>query len=419
MIARLATRNIWRNRWRTGLTIGGIAVGVALLVWTLAYIKGMSDAMVRGATSSEHGQVQIAQTEWLDTPSPRHAFPIDDATLQAVRSTEGVANAAPRVHVFGLVGDERTSVVAHISGVDPKPESDTTVVVDGLKSGRWLSPTPPEYPDPREVVLGSGIARQLDAEVGSEVVLFFEASDGSLGNDLLEVVGIVHTGNSAIDRMYAYMHIADVQYAAALEGQIHEIAVRVDSVPDAAEVAKRIAAKHQAALGEEVTIRPWTEVVPAIAKMVEVSNQSDLIMFAIVYLIIAFGIFNTQRMSALERRREFGVTLAIGVAPRQIFGVVVVETLIITLAGAVAGVALGALASWYFVVHGLNLAAFGDVGDFQYMGVSFGSSILFRVDAWVLLKPIIYIVPIALLCGLLPAWNAARVEITNAISGRS
>jgi ABC-type antimicrobial peptide transport system permease subunit len=97
----------------------------------------------------------------------------------------------------------------------------------------------------------------------------------------------------------------------------------------------------------------------------------------------------------------------------------VLETVIITLMGALLGVVLGALASWYFVVNGLNLSAFGDVGDFQYMGVSFGSSIPFRVDFWVLAKPVLYITPVAVLCGILPARNAATVHITNAISGRS
>lgn len=420
MILRLAMRNIWRNGWRTGLTMGGIAVGVALLVWTLAYIVGMNDAMIRGATATENGQIQIASAEWIDSPTTRHAFGYSDELLDAIESTDGVSAASPRVHAFGLVGDEKTSVVSRIVGVVPSHEEATTVVVDGLESGRWLQDDPPDYPAPREVVLGQGIARQLDAQVGTELVLFFEASDGSLGNDLLKVVGIVKTGNSAIDRMYAYVPLADLQYAAALDSEINEVAIRVEDLQRTPQVVDRLNELPQFESADaDLQIRPWTEVVPQIAQIVELTERSDLILFAIVYLIVAFGIFNTQRMSALERRREFGVTLAIGVSPAQLFGVVLAETILLTLIGAIIGVALGALASSYFVVYGLDLSAFGEVGDFQYMGISFGESIPFRLTFSVLAKPVIYITPVAVLSGLYPAWQSARTVITDAISGRS
>jgi len=153
--------------------------------------------------------------------------------------------------------------------------------------------------------------------------------------------------------------------------------------------------------------------------MIDVSQQSDLILFAMVYLIVAFGLFNAQRMSALERTREFGVILAIGVKPLQLFGTVLLETIFVTLVGALIGAGLGAALSWYHTVYGLDLSLFSDRANFDVMGISFSNRLYFSVTLNAVFKPVIYIVPVAFLCGIWPAWKAARLSAVEAISGRT
>ena len=418
MIGKLALRNLTRNRWRTVLTVAGVAIGVAMLIWMNGYLWGFHDEMIRGATAADLAQVQIASAEWVETPSARHTFAGPPDLLAMIEAAPGVVAAAPRVTLFGLVGNEERSVVAKIIGVDPAREAKTTVVASGLTEGVWLSETPPVYPAPREVVLGVKFARQLQVKVGEEVVGFFEAADGALGNELMKVVGIVDTGNSLIDRQGAFLHIADMQLAAAMEGQLHQIAVKIANPNMAGEVASDITKR----IGrEELAVRSWDEIMPEIKGMVDLMKNSDIIMYIFVYILVAFGLFNAQRMSALERRREFAMMMAIGVSPRRLFGTVMAETVLIAMAGAMVGAIIGGAASWYFVINGLDLAAFNTGGDvnFDVMGISFSSRLYFTLSPEHIFRPIAVLVPFAVLCGLWPAIYSARVEMTAALSGRS
>lgn len=418
MIGKLALRNLTRNRWRTALTIAGVAAGVGILIWLNGYLSGFANEMVRGATAADLGQVQVASKEWVETPSARHSFEGDPAFVQKLENVDGVVAASPRVNLFGLVGNEDRSVVARLVGVDPERESNTTVVASGISEGRWLSGKPAEYPAPREVVLGKKFAQQLKVKVGDELVAFFEAADGSLGNELLEVVGIVSSGSSAIDRQTAYMHLSDLQVAAAMEDRFHQVAIKVANPDEAKGVATRVGAVLER---EELVARSWAEIMPEIQQMVETMKYSDIVMYIFVYILVAFGLFNAQRMSALERRREFAMMMAIGVTPRQLFWTVLVETVLIAIAGAMAGAILGGAATWFFVVNGLDLAAFNTGTDvnFEVMGISFSNRLYFVLTPLSVFKPMAVLVPFAVLCGLWPAVSAARVEITTALSGRN
>ena len=420
MIVRLALRNLLRNRWRTVLTAGGIAVSVAVMVWMLGLTDGLIAEMARGATVVDSGQVLVQTDDYVEEPASYKAFEYDPDVIDDLQSTEDVIGASPRVRLYGLVGNEKRSQVAQIIGVDAQREARTTPVEDSVAQGRWLSEAPEPPPAPREVVLGEGLFKQLDVELGTELVVFLEASDGSLGNELLEVVGVVKTGDANIDRTGAYVHLDDAQYIGALDGRIHEIAVVTDPEASAFAVRDRVL-PHVAGLEAEsdLVARTWHEVKPAIAQMVETADLSYLFLYVIVYLVAALGILNTQRMSALERRREFGVMMAIGVTPGLLFWIVVVETVLLAAIGGGIGALLGGGLTYWLELYGLDMALFGSGADFSMMGVSFSDRIYAQLTARTILEPLLVLVVTSILVGLAPAIQAIRTDITTAISGRN
>ena len=418
MITKLAIRNLTRNRSRTLLTIAGVAVGVAILVWLKGYLMGFHDEMIRGATAADLGQIQIASKAWIETPSSQNTFTTNGEMVQQVTGISGVTSASARVIAFGLVGDEERSAVARLVGVDPVDEANTTVVAQSVAEGRWLKPQPEPYPAPREVVVGQHLANQLKVKVGQELVAFFEAADGSLGNELLNVVGIVSSGSSAVDRQTVFINLKDLQVGAAMEGQVHQIAVRIEN-PNRADELKDVVT---AAIDRpELQARSWAQVMPEIKSMVDLMKNSDIIMYVFVYILVAFGLFNAQRMSALKRRREFAMMVAIGVTPRQLFWSVMMETVLLALLGAVAGALMGAAFTYYFVVNGLDLGAFTSSGEMNLdmMGMTFSPILFFSLEPSYLLTPILVLVPFAVVCGLLPALQAARIDINRELNGRN
>ena len=447
--AKIGLRNLARNRWRSGLTLGGIAVSVGFMVWILGFMEGWMGAMVQGATATETGQVQVHTRAFAENPRVYESFPVTDSLLETVRRVSGVVAVSPRLKLNGLIGHEEKSQVARIFGVDPALEAETTPVASAVVEGRWLSQDPPSYPAPREVVLGAGMARQLRVGPGDELVVFVEAADGSMGNDLLNVVGVVRTSNTSVDRMTAYMHIGDAGFMAALDAQAHELAIKTDQLLLAEETAWRIAAALGAETTESMTepdggptaagtipsagavprvpgtkdpdallVQPWQEIMPSIYQMLVVSRQSNWFTYLLIYLVAAIGLVNTQRMSALERKREFGVLMAIGMRPRRMFRMILSESLVLGVLGGLIGTALGLGISWYHATAGLDLASFTDKGEFTVMGVAFSGKIYSILTPMAALQPILIMVLVAFLAGLWPAFKSARLDPAPTIAGR-
>jgi ABC-type lipoprotein release transport system permease subunit len=288
------------------------------------------------------------------------------------------------------------------------------------------------------------MANQLRVGPGDELVVFVESADGSMGNDLLEVVGIVRTANTAVDRMTAYMHIEDARFMAAVEGEAHELAIKTDNLLGAQETARLVAA----ALGAEtrgvsqdadgptfdeaqdesgvsrepdpdaLLVRPWQEILPSIYQMLTISRQSNWFTYLLIYLVAAIGLVNTQRMSALERRREFGVLMAIGMRPRRMFRMVLTESLVLGTLGGLIGTAAGMAVTWYHATVGLDLAAFTDKGEFTVMGVALTGKIYAILTPVAALQPILIMVVVAFLAGLWPAFKSSRLDPAPTIAGR-
>lgn len=435
--AKIGFRNLARNRWRSGLTLGGIALSVAFMVWILGFMEGWMGAMVQGATAVETGQVQVHTRAFAENPRVYRSFSIDGGSLEDLSEIQGVVAVSPRVKLNGLIGHEEKSQVGRIMGVDPALEAGTTPVADALQEGRWLQQNPPVYPAPREVVLGIGMANQLRVGPGDELVVFLEAADGSMGNDLLQVVGVVRTANTAVDRMTAYMHIEDAQYLAALGGEVHELAIKTENLLEAQTTAGLIAAALGAgtsavptgseegeatggtALGQDgLLVRPWQEILPSIYQMLTISRSSNWITYLLIYLVAAIGLLNTQRMSALERKREFGVLMAIGMRPRKMFRMILTESFVLGTVGGLIGTALGLTVVWYHATAGLDLAMFTDKGEFTVMGVAFTGKIYAILTPLAALQPILVMMFVAFLAGLWPAFKSARLDPAPTIAGR-
>ncbi len=413
---KLALRNLARNRWRTGLTIAGIASAVAVVIWMNHLMGSMIDVMAKSVTQAELGDAQIHSAEYVKEPSLYYALDLATVELDAVRAIDGVEAAAPRIQAYGLIGQEKRSQVARIIGVDPEHEAKVSKVAAGVESGRWLSVAPPAPPAPREVVLGLKLAKQLEAEVGAELVVFLQAANGALGNDLLKVVGLARSGHAGLDRAGVWMHLADAQWLTALDGRAHEVALALsrDHDPEATTAALgRV-------IGEDNRARTWAEIMPEMAQLLEMSRTQMWILYVIIFLIAGLGILNAQRMTALERRREFGVLLAIGTTPPRLARQVLAESTVICFIGGLVGAALGAALTLYHQHFGFDFRAFGSdpTQDFTYMGANLGVVHFHLVWADVVL-PMLIVVGVGLLAGIWPAITSARLDMTQAIAGRT
>ena len=168
-----------------------------------------------------------------------------------------------------------------------------------------------------------------------------------------------------------------------------------------------------------LVVRPWQDILPALDQMILLFRRSYWFMYLIIYLVAAVGILNTQRMSALERRREFGVLQAVGMRPARLFRTLQCETVALGVAGALTGALLGGLLAWHHATAGFDMTLLSDQASFSMMGVAFSDRLYFVLTPAALAQPVAVMAVVALLSGLVPALAAARIDPAPTIAGRT
>ena len=238
------------------------------------------------------------------------------------------------------------------------------------------------------------------------MVVLSQAADGSMANDLFDVAGIVDTGDEAADRMDLYLNLGAAQEFLSIGGDVHEIAVLVDDLKGVGRVTEAIRAE----LGDaELEVLPWQQVARSFYDAMQADRQGMWIMLGIIILIVAVGVLNTVLMSVLERRREYGLLLAVGTRPGTIVSLVLGELLGIVLVSVAAGALLSVAVNWILSIHGIPMP----------MSLSFGGVTFDRMYSEVNLRSLVIpaatVAAAAMAVGIFPACNAARTEPARAM----
>jgi len=429
----MAWRNLRRNPRRTLITVAALGGGLALssVAWVLSegMLASSIDAMVAGST----GHLQILAPGQLVEENLYDTVPDTEAVLARLDADPRVVAAAPRVQGAVLLSSGERSAGVSLLGVEGEREAEFSRIVDKVVQGRFAK-------GPAEVVLGGRLAKHLRVDVGGEVIVITQATDGSLGNTLWQVVGLVETGSDATDRMTAWTTIAESSSLLVLGGA-HSIIVRLDDVdqseeivgelsalpdwtgvvseldPDAAPVEGAADANHRPMReGAAVVVRSWRAANPFMAEYYDLSDAWNLIAIFIILATAGLGATNTLLMSVLERTRELGILRAVGLRPGHMIVLVIFESMSLALVSLVVGALVGALLCWWMVNTGIDLRA--GYGDMEFGGISMEP--VFR-GVWSVAAfsvPMIALVFVAFFASLLPAWRAARLNPVDAM-GRS
>lgn len=328
LLPAIAWRSLWRNRRRTWLTAGGIAFGVALVMFSMALQTGSYGDMINNATSLLTGHAQVQRTDYIELS--RFEQTIDDATtlVRQIEQQAGVLSVAARVEAFALVSIDERSFGAQVLGVDVERERQVVNFFDRVKRGRLMA-------GPDEAVIGSGLARNLNANLGDEMVILGAGKQGGVAALVLDIVGIFDSGISELDRSLVLVPIATVQNEFGLGDEVHTIVLRTQDVDDSAAIVEALTGR----LPESLSVRTWDEVLPEVRQSIDVDRLGGMFMYAFVLIVVTFSIINTFIMTVFERTREFSMLKAIGMRPGKIVVMMQIEALLLWLIGV--GIAMG------------------------------------------------------------------------------
>jgi ABC-type lipoprotein release transport system permease subunit len=351
----LAWRNLWRHRRRTWLTVGAMVFCNVLLIFLISLQLGSYQMMIDNSLAAYSGHMQIQHRDYQEEQRIRQSVPGVAALAAGARDTLDVDTVAARGMAFALASSEERSFGVLISGVQPVFEPLVSTLPGLVRQGRYLGPG-----DSGHIVIGAVLAQNLKVGTGDELIFIGSGRDGSFAAAVATVVGILESGMDEIDRSIAQVPLAWFQDVFTMGDHGHAVVARVpalDAVPEAVGALKSLASED-----DSLSVLDWEALQPGLRQAITSDMASAWFTYVVLIILVAFSVLNTQLMSVLERTREFGVMLALGMRPGQLARLVGMETLLMACVGLALGVALGAVLTWYLSVVGFAYPGMEELG---------------------------------------------------------
>jgi putative ABC transport system permease protein len=350
---KMAWRNIWRNPRRTILTVCAIMFASVLLVFMLSFQFGSYETMINTSVKINTGHLQVQAEKYLEKKSIRYTIPDPYKITAILNHIPEVEAYTLRGQAFSLVSSEDRTYGAVVTGTDPEREAKVSRMKKLMRAGNFLTGH-----DVDQAVVGRLLAKNLRVTIGDELTLLGQGRDGSIAATVVQVKGIFGSGIDEFDRSTMQIPLSTFQEIYSMDHSVHEVVVIAKSLSDVPEIK----AKIQAALsgldsGRSLKTLDWQELMPGLRQAIEMDLVSGLIFYGLLIIVVAFSIFNTFLMAIFERKKEFGVMMAIGTSPRRLTKVLLIESMSMTVIGIVIGIILGICITYYFQLHGIDFAA--------------------------------------------------------------
>ncbi len=399
VLFRLALRNLVRHRRRTLVTLAAVAVGITAVVGVRGVLDGLQGVLIDGVVEGGTGALQIHRAGWAESldASP-FALLIEDVDAVAAKAAavDDVVAVAPRLVFPGLLSVGEQSLIARVTAVDPVRE----VKVSPQRA--------------QQLVSGGGVAQPGDVVIGAELASVAGASEGTVAAVLAgDVDGVLNgvdgkvSGRSAAiaqgEKRAVILHLESARALLRTPGAASEIAVAVRDRDDVDAVAARL----RTALGPGFEVHTWMQLVPFVSDARATQNAVLSVLTGVFLVVILLGVANTLLMSVMERVREIGTLVALGMRRRKVLALFVIEGGLLGALGAITGCAVGVVIVTLLAHKGIVL---------QPPGASLPATIHPVTSLLFLVRMTALGIAGAVVASFLPAWRASRMRPVEALS---
>ncbi len=399
MIWKIAWKNIWRNRTRSLVVIMAVMLGV----WAILFLNGLTVGIVRtfvqDAITKDLSHIQIHVPRYLDERDVLDTLPQLGVILEELNQNPLINKFNDRIIISGMLTTPKGTRGVMIKAVDAAAENELTGISSDLIEGRYLNDE-----NRLPIYIGNDLAKKLKLKLNQKVVLSFQWTDGEINSQAFRITGFYQTSNRRYDELNVFVRRQDLVGDSTRFA--HEIALLChdeDSIPTVLATVKN---KYSL-----LSVRDYKEISPDVELYETQIGLSNLIVMVIVLLALVFGIINTMLMVVLERVKELGMLMAIGMNKIRIYLMILLETMLLSLLGVPIGMLLGHFTIQYFGGKGINLSAYS-----QAMREFGMSSVMYPQLRWQDYVTLAFGVLITAIVGAVyPAWKATRLNPVEAI----
>jgi ABC-type lipoprotein release transport system permease subunit len=401
MLLSLAWKNIWRNKKRSLIILIAIILGLWAGLFASAVMFGMWDSAINSAIERDLSHIQIHSKEFKKEKLITNTLPDADNILDKLKNNTSIEYVTQRVIIEGMASSPTSSSGVEIVGIDPDVEKNITSISSKMKEGNYFA-TKNRNP----IVVGEELAKKLSLKLKSKIVLSFQAPDGTITYAAFRIAGVFKTESSTFDKSTLFIKRNDLYKIIDSQPFVHEIAIKIKNPQQLLSVTNQLKKEFP-----NLAVQDWKELAPELDLSYELLVLELYIFLGIILFALLFGVTNTMLMSVIDRIRELGVLLAVGMRRLRIFRMIIYETVMLSLCGGIIGMIVGALTILYFKNAGISLSIFADA--FSAFGISTQLYPELPVSFYPMLT--VMIIATAVLASIYPAIKAIKLQPADAI----
>ncbi len=403
MIWFIAWRNIWRNRTRSLIIMIAIIIGIFAGTFASALMRGMMEQRVQNVINTELSHIQFHHPDFLQLKEPDKYMKNLNQKISVIDTTSGVEAHSERIIINSMVSSAETGSGVQLRGIDPAKEMQVTNLHEQIISGNYF-----EDGKSKRILIGKKLAEKLKVKVKSKVILTFQALDDTLVYEGFKVAGIFETVNSTYDETHAFVRYDDLAKALEMPANAcHEIAIlmKQSKSVDPAKASFTSAFPH-------LDVQSWTELSPEMQVLTKSMELMTYIFIGIILLALLFSIINTMLMVVLERTKEIGMLMSVGMNKLRVFTMILLESVYLSGFAGIIGIVIGYGTAKLTSVSGIDLTSLYGEGLRNY---GYDPVIFPDIDFAMVINITLMVLFTGVVASLVPARKALKLNPAEAI----
>ena len=404
VLIKIAWRNIWRNTVRSLVIVTSIVLGLWVGTFVNALYYGMGEDRVNIAIQNEISDIQIHHPRFKEDFKAKYTVIVDEAMKTKLHNTRNIVAWSARSIAQGMLATTGGGAGIQINGIDPVAEDSTTHLAAKIIEGQFLGGD-----KANQVIIGAKLATRMKLKVKSKIVLTYLDKDDNIASGAFRVAGIFASNNSGWDNANVFIRQKDFNPSLGIDSNAaNEVAILLNSNLNIGTATAQIKSEFP-----QYKVESWMEISPETSTIISLLSQVSIVFIVIILLELSFGIVNTMLMAVLERTREIGMLLALGMNRAKVFALITFETFFLVMLGCPIGMFIGWATVHYLSVHGLDLAAMTPKSTLA----SYGFSSVLHPDLPLVkyIVIILLVIATALLSSIFPAIKALKLNPAETI----
>lgn len=403
MLLSISWRNIWRNKVRSLVIIISVALGIFAGVISGAFFKGMADQRVQKVIKTELSYIQVHNPGFEQTSDfanfINNAQEIEDKILK-IPNVTGVSR---RMSIESMAASAETASGVLISGIFPEDEKTVTNISAKLIDGQYFDGIARN-----PVVIGKKLAEKLNVKVRSKIIITIQDMENNITSGAFRVAGIYSTNNNMFDESNIFVRFSDIQKLTNFpKNGAHEIAININDNENLASILTAV----KNITGNKLDVKSWKELSPEMSYLTEAMDMYMYIFIIIILFALLFGIINTMLMVVMERTKEIGMLMAIGMNKIRVFSMIVLESVLLSLTGGIVGIIIGAISAKFGETHPIDLSIWAQ----GYQQLGYDAFVYTSLDPEMLINVTVLVIITGVVAAIYPAYKALKNDPADAL----